>query len=1011
MSIGTATYQLKYAPQRKLLRTSAGKLVAIACLGSVSPQGICMSTSTDNGDTWSAWSQITTNTAHSEVSAVMDANNNIYIVYYSTAGTCYFRKLTYVSGTQSWTVGDSVSLTSMTQRAVIALRSNGDIWCISQDVSTNGTLRYNVSTNDGSSFTNGTYVVSATAAILSTAIFPISTKIGIICLLDTGTNNLRYLEWDSSMSAVETIGTVGYGDTERDDLGVCKVSDSAIYLSTRTASGIRVFKWDGSSWDDGVLVSDNANDRHASLTRNTSGSRIYIVWSNYVGANQYNLVYNYLQNDVLQTEVAITSDNVNNRWAKTLENTGSLTYVPFIWCTGTSAAYTLNFGKFDIPSTTITDDYALGLTLLKTIAATFTLGAKIAPPPYYTLQTRLLKTQVGTYSLGANLFGTLVDSYALGAHVLYIEKKTDSLDWAIEGTISTGTEVEGFKVFSGIAQIVKVYVSLKDTGDSGNTIIDVNKNGTTIFADPGDQPTLAYNNTDRWVEVNLANPILIREHDRISIDIDDVAVNAEDLEVRVILRRLIYLRPAVDRVELLEDNIKQLSNKIFATAQFKSRIVFNQEMDTTVTPTITLRLPDGSEINMSDGAWTHTNLEEDTFVTDAITILSSYEGDATIEVSGGKGKNGLDMYPDTMIKEIGIVADSRIQEATKKRWTNQASVALKLNYVQADEMQFSMDDSNWSALEDYSATKTLDITDAAIGGTSTEETKTIYVRFKVGRTLTPSFTTTIDYATTLPTLTFAAKISLTNPNADEYNVEFSYPSSAQTIPIKTVNIYVDDVLKVTDKMRDIVYGCAIKSSDSHARTITLSAGYILTRDGRKLDVAEDTVVTFEDIAIAATSTDRIDLLYMKSDGTLTVVKGVYGLTESALPSGAVYSLDEEGTKYPKAPNILDEYIPLYYVYLSYSGQVFESGRLTYSKCVDMRKLSLVYTLSNLVDGSRVIKLEMVDEAGRTFYATSTVTVKGATRIGRIRAYTSSAKTTEIISGEATTSSNTWMVVP
>jgi prepilin-type N-terminal cleavage/methylation domain-containing protein len=72
--------------------------------------------------------------------------------------------------------------------------------------------------------------------------------------------------------------------------------------------------------------------------------------------------------------------------------------------------------------------------------------------------------------------------------------------------------------------------------------------------------------------------------------------------------------------------------------------------------------------------------------------------------------------------------------------TNVATASFSLSAVDAEsgvaQMQFSCDNTNWSTLEAYAATKSLNITNFTTGCTSTSGTKTIYVRYVNNASLT-----------------------------------------------------------------------------------------------------------------------------------------------------------------------------------------------------------------------------------------------------------------------------------
>ncbi|MBI5789276.1 MAG: hypothetical protein HZA78_10520 [Candidatus Schekmanbacteria bacterium] len=109
-------------------------------------------------------------------------------------------------------------------------------------------------------------------------------------------------------------------------------------------------------------------------------------------------------------------------------------------------------------------------------------------------------------------------------------------NWYISGTINTGVEQGGVWIVPQALTIEKVYIYCKTTGASGNTVVDVNKNSTSIFTNQGNRPSLAYNDADKKAESGLPDVTALTEGDIVSIDIDSIADGAADLAVILICR-------------------------------------------------------------------------------------------------------------------------------------------------------------------------------------------------------------------------------------------------------------------------------------------------------------------------------------------------------------------------------------------------------------------------------------------------------------------------------------------
>lgn len=75
------------------------------------------------------------------------------------------------------------------------------------------------------------------------------------------------------------------------------------------------------------------------------------------------------------------------------------------------------------------------------------------------------------------------------------------------------------------------YIYCSDNGSASSTIVDVNKNGTTVFTTQSNRPTLAHDDADNWAISGTPEVIDFTEGDAISIDIDQIATDAVDLVI------------------------------------------------------------------------------------------------------------------------------------------------------------------------------------------------------------------------------------------------------------------------------------------------------------------------------------------------------------------------------------------------------------------------------------------------------------------------------------------------
>ena len=103
--------------------------------------------------------------------------------------------------------------------------------------------------------------------------------------------------------------------------------------------------------------------------------------------------------------------------------------------------------------------------------------------------------------------------------------------FAVDGVLAALTNVPGAYIITKDTTIDLWYIYCKTLGSASNTIIDVNKNGTTIFTTQGNRPTLAWNDADGWAVSGTPEVVDFVAGDVITIDIDGVATGAADLAV------------------------------------------------------------------------------------------------------------------------------------------------------------------------------------------------------------------------------------------------------------------------------------------------------------------------------------------------------------------------------------------------------------------------------------------------------------------------------------------------
>jgi hypothetical protein len=130
--------------------------------------------------------------------------------------------------------------------------------------------------------------------------------------------------------------------------------------------------------------------------------------------------------------------------------------------------------------------------------------------------------------------GDKASAFCPALHDVNIVKQTH--EWYVSGNLATGNNQGGVWIVPQTLTVEKAYIYCKNPGTAGNTVVDVNKNGTTIFTTQTNRPALAYNDADKKAVSGAPEVTGLVEGDIITIDIDQTATGAADLTVILICR-------------------------------------------------------------------------------------------------------------------------------------------------------------------------------------------------------------------------------------------------------------------------------------------------------------------------------------------------------------------------------------------------------------------------------------------------------------------------------------------
>lgn len=105
------------------------------------------------------------------------------------------------------------------------------------------------------------------------------------------------------------------------------------------------------------------------------------------------------------------------------------------------------------------------------------------------------------------------------------------LRFGVGGKLALITNVDSPLVIAGDVTINNWRSYLVETGSTGTSTFDINKNGTTVFTNQANRPSINYNNVSKQSISGQADIISFTGGDIISLDIDSVATGAGSLSV------------------------------------------------------------------------------------------------------------------------------------------------------------------------------------------------------------------------------------------------------------------------------------------------------------------------------------------------------------------------------------------------------------------------------------------------------------------------------------------------
>lgn len=115
--------------------------------------------------------------------------------------------------------------------------------------------------------------------------------------------------------------------------------------------------------------------------------------------------------------------------------------------------------------------------------------------------------------------------------------------FSVDGRLAVANDVSAY-ICTSTGTVEAAYIYCRTPGSASSTIVDVHKNGTTIFTTQASRPTLLFSDADKVAKSGTPDVTAFVENDVFSIDIDQIATGAEDLTVVLVIRPAITVTPS-----------------------------------------------------------------------------------------------------------------------------------------------------------------------------------------------------------------------------------------------------------------------------------------------------------------------------------------------------------------------------------------------------------------------------------------------------------------------------------
>jgi len=417
------------------------------------------------------------------------STDDFYLVRGTSSGGTY---ATYLAsnGNDTWTATHRLVASTPTATFRKVVKQSDNRWFIFNGRTSSGSVYYYYTDSFTASWTSGGWVDTGSGGVYGLDACAYG---GNILFVAKG----KY--WISAASVFSGSGTVISSDTLTNVLTntcLCKITDTNMYVFFSTSNGIKSFKFNGFTWDSGVLLSTNSLDTNVSVAQ--IGPKLICLYASDDVTYQRIAYSTQISENTWYSPVYITSTSTVNRYPVCIKTHNTNLY--FAYTQGTSQPYDIYFDVLEDIAKDIVQ-LTLGLEWLSQGSA------KVYPS---------LEWQAKYLAL---LYPTM-EWYAILDHKF----TPNIINYPFYYTQPVITTAKIPLLVSGC--FLGFSISLKNTGTTGTTIIEIYAGAVlkqTINIVANDQ---IYENVEQFDLTHLLSP-----SETLEIKVKSVASNAQDLKI------------------------------------------------------------------------------------------------------------------------------------------------------------------------------------------------------------------------------------------------------------------------------------------------------------------------------------------------------------------------------------------------------------------------------------------------------------------------------------------------